>query len=111
MSQGSLAKPVSNAARSNEYVLGTDAQEATVWGCSIACGGRTRIYFWEKTRIQPGMSVLDVGCGPGHATMDLAEIVGPTGQVIAIDESAGFLKQLNDMITARKMTHVQHRSR
>lgn len=39
--------------------------------------------------------------------MDLAEIVGPSGRVIAMDESAGFLKQLNDMAIARKMTHIE----
>lgn len=31
----------------------------------------------------PGQTILDVGSGPGHATADLAELVGPTGTIIA----------------------------
>jgi ubiquinone/menaquinone biosynthesis C-methylase UbiE len=107
MTQGSLAKPMSDGARPNEYVLGTDAQEAARLGLQHRLWSAYTHLLWERARIQPGMSVLDLGCGPGHATMDLAEIVGPTGQVIAIDESAGFLKQLNDMAVARKMTHIE----
>lgn len=34
--------------------------------------------------LRPGMSVLDVGCGPGSITLDLAEIVAP-GRVIGVD--------------------------
>jgi SAM-dependent methyltransferase len=32
----------------------------------------------------PGMSVLDVGCGPGTITLDLAEVVAP-GRVVGIE--------------------------
>jgi 2-polyprenyl-3-methyl-5-hydroxy-6-metoxy-1,4-benzoquinol methylase len=35
--------------------------------------------------VQPGMSVLDVGCGGGFASMGLARLVGEDGQVIAAD--------------------------
>jgi ubiquinone/menaquinone biosynthesis C-methylase UbiE len=33
----------------------------------------------------PGGSVLDIGCGPGISTPDLARIVGPVGTVCGID--------------------------
>jgi SAM-dependent methyltransferase len=35
--------------------------------------------------IRPGMRVLDVGCGVGDVSILLAELVGPTGQVIGVD--------------------------
>ena len=35
--------------------------------------------------VREGMTVLDVGCGGGWATEGLAELVGPTGRVIAAD--------------------------
>ncbi len=38
-------------------------------------------------RLSPGMRVLDLGCGPGSITLDLAEAVGPTGQVVGVDFS------------------------
>jgi ubiquinone/menaquinone biosynthesis C-methylase UbiE len=34
--------------------------------------------------LRPGMSVLDVGCGPGTITLDLAELVAP-GRVTGLD--------------------------
>lgn len=39
----------------------------------------------------PGMRVLDVGCGPGRLTIPIAEQVGPTGRVVALDLQAGML--------------------
>lgn len=35
--------------------------------------------------VQPGMVVLDVGCGTGAITHGIAEIVGPNGRVVGID--------------------------
>jgi demethylmenaquinone methyltransferase/2-methoxy-6-polyprenyl-1,4-benzoquinol methylase/phosphoethanolamine N-methyltransferase len=38
-------------------------------------------------RLQPGESILDVGCGPGSLTLPAAEKVGPTGKAAGIDAS------------------------
>lgn len=40
--------------------------------------------------LRPGQSVLDVGCGPGTITLDLARLTAP-GQVLGIDTSAEVL--------------------
>jgi ubiquinone/menaquinone biosynthesis C-methylase UbiE len=37
--------------------------------------------------LERGMHLLDVGCGPGTITMDLAEVLGPTGRVTALERS------------------------
>ena len=34
----------------------------------------------------PGMAVLDVGCGPGTITLDLARLVAP-GTVVGVDNA------------------------
>lgn len=39
----------------------------------------------SKFNIQPGMTVVDYGCGPGRYTMPIARIVGGSGQVFAVD--------------------------
>ena len=42
----------------------------------------------RECKIQRGMRALDVGCGPGDVSMLLAETVGPSGLVVAIDREA-----------------------
>ncbi len=43
------------------------------------------------TLLQPGMSVLDLGCGTGAITAGIAEAVGPEGRVVGVDRDAGLL--------------------
>jgi SAM-dependent methyltransferase len=43
-------------------------------------------------RLRPGMALLDVGCGPGTITADLAALVAP-GRVVAVDSAAAVLEQ------------------
>jgi arsenite methyltransferase len=49
---------------------------------------------------EPGMQILDVGCGPGHLAAELAEAVGPTGQVVGVDVS-------KDMLALAERTGVE----
>ena len=42
--------------------------------------------------LRPGLSLLDVGCGPGTITVDLARLVAP-GQVIGLDASGEVVAQ------------------
>jgi SAM-dependent methyltransferase len=37
--------------------------------------------------LKPGTRALDVGCGPGGITQMIAELVGPSGQVLGLDMS------------------------
>lgn len=39
----------------------------------------------DRVGIAPGMQCLDVGCGGGEVTFDLAERVGPRGFVVGVD--------------------------
>ncbi len=41
--------------------------------------------------LTPGMSVLDVGSGPGHTALELARRVGPAGRVTGVDINAEFV--------------------
>jgi SAM-dependent methyltransferase len=42
--------------------------------------------------VTTGMSVLDVGCGPGEVSLLAAELVGASGSVLGIDASADMLE-------------------
>lgn len=44
-----------------------------------------RLDVLKEAEIQHGFSVLDFGCGPGGYIMPLAELVGPSGKIYALD--------------------------
>nr|WP_276522262.1 methyltransferase domain-containing protein [Kallotenue papyrolyticum] len=46
--------------------------------------------------LEPGMRVLDVGCGTGAITRGIAEAVGPTGRVVGADVDARLIRQARD---------------
>jgi ubiquinone/menaquinone biosynthesis C-methylase UbiE len=48
--------------------------------------------------IKEGMTVLDIGCGPGFFSIDIARMVGKTGRVIASDLQEGMLQKVRDKI-------------
>ena len=48
--------------------------------------------------IREGMVVLDLGCGPGFFSIDLAHMVGKSGRVIACDVQEGMLQKLSGKI-------------
>ena len=50
-------------------------------------------YKTLKSALKPGLRVLDMGCGTGSITKDIAELVGPTGYVIGIDNTASFITE------------------
>jgi ubiquinone/menaquinone biosynthesis C-methylase UbiE len=48
--------------------------------------------------IKEGMTVIDLGCGPGFFTIDMAQMVGETGRVIAADLQKEMLQKLENKI-------------
>lgn len=46
---------------------------------------------YEELRLEPGSSVLDAGCGIGDDARELAELVGPDGTVVGIDNSEAMI--------------------
>lgn len=47
---------------------------------------------WRAADLQTGHHVIDVGAGPGFASVDLAKWVGPNGSVTAVERSPGFIE-------------------
>jgi SAM-dependent methyltransferase len=62
----------------------------------------------KKAGIKPGMIVMDLGCGTGLMTKWLAEQVGDTGQVIAVDNSESQLELAKKYIATNKITNVKY---
>ena len=61
----------------------------------------------EHLELQPGMAVLDVGCGPGRLTIPIARHVGEQGHVVALDVQAGMLRRAEEKAKAGKLNNIQ----
>jgi ubiquinone/menaquinone biosynthesis C-methylase UbiE len=65
----------------------------------------------ELLRLRPGSTVIDVGCGTGLSFPYLQDAIGPTGRVIAIEQSAAMLAEAThaaDRHGWRNITFLHH---
>ena len=53
--------------------------------------------------VSPGMTVLDIGCGPGFFAIEMAKMVGPAGRVIAADLQDGMLEKVRRKISGTEL--------
>jgi len=51
-----------------------------------------------KPFIKGGMTILDVGCGPGFFSVEIAKMLDGSGKVIAADVQDGMLKKIRNKI-------------
>jgi SAM-dependent methyltransferase len=93
--------------KERDYVLGTHREEIERLGLQHRVWQPVVLDCWQRAGITVGKRVLDVGAGPGYATVDLAEIVGPTGEVVALERSSKFVSATEERIRARGLTNVK----
>jgi ubiquinone/menaquinone biosynthesis C-methylase UbiE len=58
--------------------------------------------------LQPGMKVLDFGCGPGRLTIPAAKLIGPKGEVIAYDMQPGMLRRTQEKAQAANLSNIRY---
>lgn len=96
----------SPVALEGDYILGTHDEEIQRLGLQHRVWRPHVLAAWKKAGIGRGSRVLDLGAGPGCATIDLAEIVGPLGEVVALERSRNFVDALNQSVRSRGLTNV-----
>jgi len=74
------------------YVLGTHDAEIERLGIQHRVWRARALEGWSRAGFTVGHRIIDVGCGPGYATADLAELVGSSGEIVSIDRSERFLE-------------------
>jgi SAM-dependent methyltransferase len=94
-------------AAERDYVLGTHEEELARLGLQHRVWRPVTLDCWQRAGITVGKRVLDVGAGPGYAAIDLAEIVGPTGEVVALERSQNFVRAIETTCRARSLTNVR----
>ncbi len=53
--------------------------------------------------VKEGMTVLDIGCGPGFFSIEIAKMIGKSGKVIAADLQEGMLEILKNKIRGKEI--------
>ena len=89
-----------------DYLLGTHDAEIERLGLQHRVWRPKVLDGWRRAGITVGSTVVDAGAGPGWATMDLAEIVGPTGRVHALERSERFHAHLTETAASRGFGNV-----
>lgn len=92
-----------------EYILGTSDEEIQrlefqhqVWKHSV-------LSLWKDAGFGTGQKILDLGCGPGFVSLDLSQLVGPEGNILAVDASGKYISFLNQKMknTGTKNIHTE----
>jgi len=60
-------------------------------------------------QLEPGMSVLDAGCGPGRLTLPMARAVAPSGSVVAFDLQGEMLAKVEARARAASLSNISYR--
>ena len=90
-----------------DYVLGTQDAEIQRLGLQHLVWRPRASDAWRRAGFTVGQHLLDIGCGPGYATLDLAAIVGDSGKITAIDRSPKFLADLNARLDRQAVHNVE----
>ena len=78
-----------------DYVLGTRDEEVARLGVQHSVWRAEMLQGFRLAGFGAGQTILDVGAGPGFASADLSESVGPSGRVIALERSPHFAATLS----------------
>jgi ubiquinone/menaquinone biosynthesis C-methylase UbiE len=90
-------------------------------GCESTCGAMKRLMYetpgrdrWQRPdevvaalAIEPGATVADLGSGGGYFTYRLAEAVGPTGRVYAVDVDTSLLAYVERQAKKRSLSWIE----
>ena len=62
---------------------------------------------WTLGRVEPGETVLDLGCGAGTDLLIAVQMTGPAGRVIGVDMTSAMLRRARDSAGAMGLENVE----
>lgn len=94
-------------AKERDYVLGTHEAEVERLGLQHRIWRAKALDAWRRAGFTVGQTLLDVGSGPGFASVDLAGIAGPNGRVVSVDRSSHFLETLRQRSGQQNLRNIE----
>lgn len=93
----------------DDYILGVDSVEIERLRSQHEIWSEQMRALLKLGGVREGMRALDLGCGPGATSLELARHVGATGSVIACDESRAFIEILRESARAEGLANLEPR--
>jgi ubiquinone/menaquinone biosynthesis C-methylase UbiE len=99
-----MSKPQSDS--DAYYLLGrTNREYERLMAQARWINGYTESMF-KEAGIQPGMRVLDIGCGVGDVSLVVAKLLRGSGEIVGIDQDAGALAKARERAETAGLTSV-----
>ena len=89
------------------YTLGRTSHETNRLIEQSRIYGESTHRLCKRAGISKGMRVLEIGSGAGDVALMLAELVGPTGQIVGVDVNAEILDTARQRATDAGMRNVE----
>lgn len=93
--------------RDATYTLGRTSHETTRLIEQSRTYGPSTERLCKRAGISEGMHVLEIGSGAGDVALMLAELVGPTGQIVGVDINADILDTARQRATDADIQNVE----
>lgn len=89
------------------YLLGTASPELQRLALQNRLWSQTTRDLWDVAGFKRKDHLLELGCGPGFSTLELAQLVGTQGRVLGWDRSDAFLEHLARGAEHKKLSWVE----
>jgi SAM-dependent methyltransferase len=93
-------------AAGHSYALAIDPAEVARYRLMADQARAAEADLWLRAGLKEGTHVADIGCGPGALLPVLAQAVGASGRVTAIDADPSAVAEARGLILATKLTTV-----
>jgi SAM-dependent methyltransferase len=90
----------------DRYVIRGGREDAERLAILARSGASDTSALWDLIGVTAGFRCLDLGCGPGDVSLALAERVGPTGRVLAVDADAEAISLARERSAASRLANV-----
>lgn len=95
----------------NDYQYGYSSRELKRLGEQYLVWSKENLSFLQRADFSRNQTILDLGCGPGFTTLELARIAGSGGKVIAVDKDGDkSLPLLEEQARIAGLTNIEIRA-
>ena len=89
------------------YLLGMEPAEVVRLERQHAAWRALTHKVWGCAGFGAGQTIVDLGSGPGFTSVELADVVGESGRVIAVDSSSTATGHLRNMVVDRGVANIE----